>query len=419
MKMPVPLSLFSIAAVIFSGGNAIADTSTGGSATVSEYTFDGSMPRATLDRYLSRAVTHLGLCCDRADEPQSNFEEDVRMLLDIGTKYIGRAAYVWYAWDDSAFLDDVVRKRAAYVHEKDPEILLQACVFETTHTNVNGIRIPLWVFSEFGLPVEARNFRYDAMLYRDGKFVDHWQKGASVPDMSQLETRMWFYYRARRYIDLGFEGIHFGQVHLMDNADPGHKYWFDLLTRVRAYAKEHARRHFVLCDAHTHGVVEEGKLLFDFHAYPLRTKDVISEPQKVILEEGFIDSIYGRSRGGLTPSGWTCRSLPYLVELDNYGVARPGVGGQEYFSWGWDEITWFAHQPEDYRNEWLKYAWEWVRQHDSNGWLQMPTQRCLADPVDGQSWYHANRPGPHVPLGFDQEDTIRRIWGGEAVASSR
>jgi len=46
--------------------------------------------------------------------------------------------------------------------------------------------------------------------------------------MSKLETRMWFFYRATRYIDIGFEALHFGQCHLMDGADKDHKNWWGL-----------------------------------------------------------------------------------------------------------------------------------------------------------------------------------------------
>lgn len=374
------------------------------------YAFEGAMSREVLENYLSRAVTHLGLCSDFAEAPRAHFEDDVRMLTHIGAKFIGRAAYVWYPWADDAFLSEIVAERAAYVHRQDPEIILQACVFETTHTNVNAIAIPSWVFEEFKLPVESRTFRYEDMLYESGQFVNHWGPGASVPDMSRIETRLWFYYRTRRYIDLGFEAIHFGQVMLMDNNDPDHRYWREMLARARTYAKRCGRRKFLLCDAHTSGLSVNGHLLFDFHSFPLRPKDVLDKPQEVILVKGYLDSIYGKSLGGTTPSGWTCEHLPYLVELDNYGMKEPGVGGIPYYSWGWDEITWFSRQPEPYRNHWLGYAWHWLQENDPNGWLQMPTQRCLIDPVDGRAWYHANTQGPAAPEGFNQEETIRMLW---------
>lgn len=378
-----------------------------------DYAFDGSISRPVLENYLARSITHLGLCSDFPDPPRAEFEDNVRMLLNTGTKFVGRAAYVWYAWDDGEHLDTVVAERAAYIHAQDPEIVLQACIFETTHKNVEKIAVPAWVFEEFDLTPEQRNFSYDAMLYEDGSWIDQWGPGASVPDMSRLETRMWFFYRARRYIDLGFEAIHFGQVMIMDDQDPGHKYWREMLGRVRAYAAGHARRHFIICDAHTSGFANDGKLLFDVHSFPLRTKDVKGSPFDVVLEMNYLDSIYGKSMGGITPSGWSCESLPFIVELDNWGKnAHPNEYSDSIHAWGWDEITWFARQSEAYRNDWLHYANDWVREHDPNGWLQMPAQRCLVDNVDGTRWYHGNTRSENAPHGFGQEEAIKAIWNG-------
>ncbi|MCY3024524.1 MAG: hypothetical protein NTW87_36575 [Planctomycetota bacterium] len=369
------------------------------------YHFDGRSSREVLERYLARAITQLGL------SHSAQRAEDIRMLKNAGAKFIGRAAYLWgHPGDDEAYFRQC-QETAGLVHQADPDMLLQACVFEAIYDGVNKLPVPAWVFEEFGLKPEQRNFSYDAMLFDKDKFKNHWCPGASVPDMSKLETRMWFFYRARRYIDAGYEGIHFGQVHLMNQNDPGHRHWFDVLGRIRAYAATHARRHLVLCDAHTHGVVEIGKLLFDFHAFPLRIKDVPDKPQQCILEMNHIDSIFGRSKGRQTPSGWTCEHLPYIVELDNWGSS--GKGGKAHMpAWGWayDEICWFARQPPESRNEWLRYAWKWVREHDPNGWLQMPGQRCLADPINGVHTYYANTKSKDAPQGFDQEETIKAIW---------
>ena len=85
--------------------------------------------------------------------------------------------------------------------------------------------VPKWAFQELGRPVEDRKFRYADMLYNSGRQHDRWRPGASVPDMSKPETQLWFYYRARRYLDCGIEAIHFGQVMIMDDADPGHRHW--------------------------------------------------------------------------------------------------------------------------------------------------------------------------------------------------
>jgi hypothetical protein len=150
----------------------------------------------------------------------------------------------------------------------------------------------------------------------------------------------------------------------------------------------------------------------DFHSFPLRIMEVPDKPQEAMLKVGFSDGIYGRSKGGTTFSGWKCEHLPYLVEIDNWGVSRqPGkanAGG--IWVWGYDEITWFAHQSQQYRSHWLRYAWDWVRRTDPNGFLQMPGSRTLRSPRDSMRWYYANNPSPSVPDGFGDEQAIRSIW---------
>jgi hypothetical protein len=266
----------------------------------------------------------------------------------------------------------------------------------------------------FGLPAETRNFRYSEMLYPSGRGSNQWGSAASVPDVSRPETQIWFYFLARSYIDVGCEAIHYGQVELMNGNDPHLDHWSDVLERARRYAAKHARRHLLICDAHVPrgGFVRDGNLLFDFHSFPLRIAELPEKPREAELRVGFVDSLYGRSRGGITPSGWKCEHLPYLVEFDNYGRSRkPGEAGMgRYWVWGWDEITWFSQQPEDYRNEWLRYAWSWVRKNDTNGYVQMPGFRCLAGAAKGWRWYDVNRNSAVTPNGSGQEDVIREIW---------
>ena len=180
----------------------------------------------------------------------------------------------------------------------------------------------------------------------------------------------------------------------------------------------------VLCNAHTPsgGLVRNGELLLDFHALPLRIKEVPDKAQEAILEVGYVDSIYLRSKGGRTYSGWTCEHLPYLVELDNWGVAKyPGQPRQTagravkgaYWLWGYDEISWFANQSDAYRAQWLGYAWNWVRKTDPNGYVEMPGGRGIVSPLNHRTWYAANDPNPAVPDGMGDEDTIYAIWKGD------
>ena len=393
-----------------------------------DYAFDGGISRPVLENYLARSITMSSL----ADLAQ--LDEDLRMLRNTGAKFVGRAAYVWSQDHDEESHFAAAAEAVKAYRDQDPDTIFQAAIFEAVAEHVTSQnQIPPWVFEEFGLPVESRTFEYEAMLYdsscQPGEIVkwrphagNNWmhryfRDGTSVPDMSKPETQMWFYYRARRYIDAGYEALHLGQVHLMNANDPGHKHWWSVLERIRRHAREHARRHFILLDAHTHGIaLDDGGLLFDFHTYPLHIRDVVEKPKHGVLEAGFRHAIYGKSLGGRTPSGWSCDSLPFLVEFDNYGCsASPGIHLEEkMWVWGWDEICWFAHQPKSYRNEFLRYAWKRVRELDSNGYLQMPGARKLADPVNGQARYHANTPSPACPNGFGQEQTIKDLWAEAA-----
>jgi len=118
----------------------------------------------------------------------------------------------------------------------------------------------------------------------------------------------------------------------------------------------------------------------------------------------------------VTPSGWKCEHLPYLVEFDNFGGTRtPGEPSQterpSIFTWGYDEITWFSHQPEPYRNEWLRYAWKWLKENDPDGFLQMPGGRMLTN--GPTPWYFANTASAAFPRGFSQEVTIKAIWSAD------
>ncbi len=389
-----------------------------------DYGFDGRISRPVLEKYLSRSITMMDLLTGRG-----SVDDNIRMLTGTGVKFAGRTLYRWGNEGRLSGLLPKAKRIARRIHAIDPQMILQAGVFECVTTDAGRLTVPGWVFEEFGLAPEKRTFRYEKIIFPDGRWRNRWMNGWSVPDIRQLETKMWFFYLAAEYIKAGCEAIHFGQVALIGARDQGMKHWWDMLSRVRRYAAAHARRRMVILDAHVptggrhHG---RDKLLFDFHSFPLRIDEVPDRPGEGVLRVGYLDSIYGRSKGGVTPSGWRCEHLPYLVELDNWGASGKGgrnIGGG--WTWGYDEICWFAHQSEEYRNRWLGYAWKWVREHDPNGFLQMPGSRCLASPVADDAtgrkirWYFANSPSPAVPNGFNQEGTIKAIWAEDTRARRR
>jgi hypothetical protein len=376
-----------------------------------DYRFDKTISREVLENYLARSISMEGLLNGRGD-----LDDNIRMLKTTGAKYIGRSLCLWSG--EANFLRNIERakQQAPKVHAADPDMILEACVFEIVSMQVEKVPVPEWAFVALGLPVEKRNFRYADMIYPERQ-RRNWGGNASVPDVSRPETQLWFYTQAASYIDCGFEAIHFGQVEIMNKNDRDLAHWEKVLTLVRAYAAKHARRHMVICNGHTPtgGIVREGRLLLDFHAFPLRIMEVPEKPQEAILKVGFTDAIYNKSKGGMTFSGWKCEHLPYLVELDNYGSSgRPGKAGTGgNWVWGYDEISWFAHQSKAYRADWLKYAWDWVAKTDPSGHLQMPGSRTETSP--DKRWYFANNPSKAVPDGLGDEEAIRAIWAADGA----
>jgi hypothetical protein len=384
------------------------------------YHFDGNgISREVLENYLEKAVTMVYLLVPNNPEGNRSYPfhaDDIRMLKNIGAKFIGRAIYRWGGeklLNDPLFWDSA-RSVIGNFHAYDPDMIFQGCLFEIITEEVNQVPIPEWVFHAFNLPVESRNFSYQAMLNQQGILVDHWHKGSSVPDISEKETQLWFYFLACSYINVGCEAFHLGQIELIEMNDPDRNAWSEVISRIRQYAKEHARRHWVLLDAHVPkgGMLKGDQTLLDFNSFPLRIKAIPEKPYEGKLQVNYLDGIYTKCKGGISPSGWTCDHLPYLVEFDNYGRGKtPNIADStSFFIWGWDEISWFSLQSERYRNEWLKYARNWIRQTDPNGHLEMPGNRMISCPNESQGSYRANKKNPDCPIGYSQEETIKNLW---------
>ncbi|MCL2815973.1 MAG: hypothetical protein FWD23_15360, partial [Oscillospiraceae bacterium] len=357
-----------------------------------DFDFPKSIPREVLNNYLSRAVSHTSLL-DTQEGQTDTLEDDLRMLKNEGAKFIGRAAYVWSVVDDAEHFKKC-RERAELCHKYDPEFILQCCVFECVYKDFcENTPVPKWVFEAFGQPVENRCFSLEKMSFPDKRFDDHWGKNTGVPNIMSLEGQMWIYYRACMYINCGIEAIHFGQVWLIGALDKNYEMWQKLVLKVREYAKTHARRGYVICDAHCHGIIApDNQSVFDFNSFPIRLREVMQapdgfaatgavgdahpgvppakgEPMRCVVEEGYSDSIWGKNKGG----------VPFLVEFDNFGVSKsPGQFTPDLnniFAWGYDEITWFSLQPDEYRAEFLRYINAWVNSRYPEGWVQMPSRR--------------------------------------------
>lgn len=413
--MKISLYAFIIGLILLSG---MLQTS---SAQSGSFYFDSSgISLPVLKNYLKRAVTmteFLAVDPYEIDGPYPYKVDDIRLIKNIGAKFIGRAIYRWGNEDVLMNPDYLAqaKKLIEQVHSFDSTVIFQASIFEIVTKSVNKIPIPARAFAALELPPERRHFCYDSMLNPDGKLVDHWRKGSSVPDITQQETQLWFIFLAGTYFKIGCEALHLGQTALIGMADPDLSHWKHFIDKLRKYARKATRRGWVLLDAHvpTGGMIVNGVSLLDFNAFPLRIKEVPDKPQQAVLEVGYLDALYRRSKGGITPSGWSCKSLPYLVEFDNFGCSStPGQSTiDDYFIWGYDEITWFYLQSEAYRKQWLKYAYHWLRKIDPNGFLEMPVSRVVSLCKEGKRGkFRGNTRSVNNPDGLNVEETIKELW---------
>ena len=173
------------------------------------------MSREVLENYLSRSITMSGMMNGAGD-----LNDNVSMLKRIGAQYLGRSICLWGGESQLLANFERARRQMPLARTILPGAIFEACIFEIVSTEVEQVPVPEWAFTALGLPVEKRNFRYEAMLYPLSQRTRSWDHNSSVPDVSQTETQIWFYYLAKTYIDLGFEGIHWGQMEIMNLNDP-------------------------------------------------------------------------------------------------------------------------------------------------------------------------------------------------------
>ena len=382
-----------------------------------DYKFDGRVSLEVLNNYLDRAMTFSGISYASAE----NLKIHIDALLNMGVKHVARAGGWWTATDyDTAHYNHVKRNNEA-IHAADPDIILEACIFETVGKQVENIPVSENTFVQFGIAPEKRNFRLGDMIFADGYGANQWGEGYHIPDITTLEAQMFFYERACRFIDLGFEALHFGQTNLIGKNDENLACWTKVIHKTRAYAKENARRHYVLIDCHFPGhnfVGTDGVMLADFTAFPLclyvksgQTDHFASEdnPQECDIHPNTGGEVYNKHIHGVSPSGWETNDYPYLVEFDNYGV-KPAEFGKAVNRWGYDEICWWGHQPQWYRQKFIKYIIDRIDGFKENGHLALPGCRWMVKlpNSDKGADYYCNDP-KKFEGGWGEEEFYKEI----------
>ena len=386
-----------------------------------DYSFDGSISLEVLNNYLERAMTfdsHLAISSKTNEEM---YNQTLRVFKKLVIKYACRFACECLPRANEEAWHPELKRLVDDIHSVDPDVILEACIFETASNHVKTISILPETYKAFGMEGFGRKFDNEKMMYKNGTGSNMFGQGIHLPDITRLETQMFFYQRAVKYIDMGFEALHLGQTSIMTKNDTTNKEWEKLIGMIRDYAREHARRHYVLINSHyVKFYVDGNKQLNDFITYPLRLRVAAGEvdheiteenPQRAELMYHMYSAVYKENIKGVSPSGWETEHYPYLVEYDNWGFNPAHFNKANSPLWGFDEIGWYAHQPRWYRQKFTKDIVSRIESFNENGHLAIPGVRVVAMmPKTHEYGDYILFNKEFVSEGFDDEDYALEIF---------
>ncbi len=378
--------------------------------------FNGKMSRQDLEGYLSRSmVTDF----DQLNRGKKEYYDLINLAAKTNARCMHNCYGLGYASElpiNKGYFDSVRNTvqdvTLAYTRLGLEPPLVGVAIWEKVTHDVDSI----WMSDEVAntFHVQKRRFIFDSIKYAGDKAT------RATPDISRPETQMYFYYLATRYIDCGIETLHMGIIGDEDHNDAGHVNTWALLCKIRDYAANH-NRGLVLINADTYGVrlKNTDTLLYDYCIVPTRVSGYYSGTDSTwssmwnYHESEFGGpgqltntdcSPYGKMLGGLSPLGWYADAMPYQVWLDNTLTSNCNCLAYAtcYTVYGFDEISWFALQTEDYRNKWLCYASAQVNRLDKNCYFVMPARKIFT-----RHWtYYSAMNG----YGFNQADAIYNAW---------
>lgn len=442
---------------------------------------NGHLSEAMLYRYLKRAVAMQ--VADQAPYPSycghgntgeefacwMEFARYVRpkyvqlagLELDVSWKFNGVCDHLFFPPDKGA-IGQFKRAVDAIHNTVDSQIICEASMIEFMPRHYrkgeSEVKIPDWV--KTGLP-ELPELKNEQFFDREKMLFPHKDKDQEIDvfiDITKPMSLAWYYYLATMYIDFGYEALKFCQINRTAENDRIPKvsadrnlYWTNyLFTKLRNYAKQKARRGFVLINSQTQGLFvgdpAKRQLLLDMHVGPIGIQPTdTSTPQSGFTQPGssiiggrlakgnglgngtdYESQIalhshdilmYNHSLGGRHPMGWDTRANPFLVEMDCFGgylggtnpPQRDNKAWQAWAPWAWDETTWLVQQSEAYRRQFMVYAYHRVRSLDSAGYIQFAAKRPYrVGPGAQYYWYHAY----NCDDGFKDAAIIKNLWDG-------
>lgn len=379
---------------------------------------------AGIQKYLSRSMA-MGLAntidifaidgCENAcdlpyeDCPNGNYCptrycEDIEVLVDLNIAFIRRAATVYgkeYQMDPNHpfynGLEQVVLDiNNAYDCAGLRRPIIQAAILERITPDVNFVEIPDYVKSDFNLDPDFDSSFYNNITHFNSSRIVYTTSGSDTgyPDINRIETRMWFYYLATQFIDLGYTALHMGWFEVMTANDPSYVQTYYLYKKIREYAA--ANQTFVILDAHVRETIKYGgQMLLDFNSAPVRPIEVSNNIMGTNCANDFLTDIipaegdiYDNSTGGISPRGCNYINTPYFVEWDHHspvcgveGTSHPG----SWCVWGYDEINYYFNLSEGCQADVLDAFSQKVRTIDHHGFLQFPGKFAAGVWGDGRT----------------------------------
>jgi hypothetical protein len=320
-----------------------------------------------VDRYLSRAISHF--------LPWSDPLRSREFLKNTGTKYIHWSGLIWGApppdWQTlSAEID------AVHGADWGKEVVYEAGVMEIVDKDtMDAAPIPDWLYQcmeELGInktrrpgPNGPRFFCYENTFDRNAKnwhpsHIGRWAKDASgrdtasVPDITMLETQLWFAYLISEYIDAGFEGIMFGQIGLVGKRDKDFACTYAMTQFAKKYAAARAYRHAAFLSSHHRQVDHKGKPILTHLTWPSRL--FYTDRVRFGMECGLNAPVDGQHKcvQEFRQLLNTPHDIPILIEIDNYGASAP-TSAYACNPEGDDEITAYMKKPHWARAEFLRH----------------------------------------------------------------
>ena len=356
-----------------------------------------SLTKPLLEAYLDRAISHMNMWDERSQ----------KFFCDTGAKFVHWADLGWgklYTPADWKQLTDTIDK----IHSTDcnQDIIFECGIMEiTAKSTMDATQIPEWmlkILDDMGIqekrkvgPNGKNYFCYEAMFDRNAsdwpkRLVGLWDSTpaseGSVPDLTMLETQLYYAYLAAEYIDAGFEGIMFGQAGLTGKRDTGNMALNNICEFAKKWAAARAYRRAITLSSHVlkptdyaSSPSEKPKPLLTHYTFPSQL--VYTNETPIGMEFGPYRKT-GERRHNPKQVAMQLElpnDLPVLLELDNSGRAN---GPSPVCDEGYDDITAYANKNPEQRRAFLqKFYFEcrkW-RNADGNGRVHfaLPGYRCL------------------------------------------